>query len=244
MFKQLYFRQAMMYLNNQAGMAKTVNSGYGYPIPSGVPPQPPSQWVSSQMKLNGGQGPYAYNPSKGESLLAAHGWKKVGGMLTCESRQRWSNCGAGIAKGTQAKFSILYTSGITSQAGDVSVLKSGFALAGIQLAAQPETFNTLLGDTVPCKPIAVPVQVDVPVPGRLAVQRTRLRADRRAAVLDRFAEQLGQLLRPEDGQADRPDPHQQQHRRFRQLRQLLGDPGSGAVPALGHRRAGGEQQPA
>ena len=57
-----------------------------------------------------------------------------------------------IAKGTQAKFSVLYTSGITAQAGDVAVLKSGFAEAGIQLAAQPETFNTLLGDTVPCKP--------------------------------------------------------------------------------------------
>ena len=42
--------------------------------------------------------------------------------------------------------------GITIQAGQVSVLKSGFALAGIQLAAQPETFNTLLGDTTPCKP--------------------------------------------------------------------------------------------
>jgi peptide/nickel transport system substrate-binding protein len=147
-FKQLYFRQAMMYLNNQAGMAKTVHSGYGYPVPAGVPPQPPSQWVSSDMKLNGGQGPYAYNPAKGIALLTAHGWKKVGGVLTCES----SACGTGIAKGTQAKFSILYTSGIASQAGDVAVLKSGFAQAGIQLAAQPETFNTLLTDTVPCKP--------------------------------------------------------------------------------------------
>ena len=147
-FKQLYFRQAMMYLNNQAGMAKTVNSGYGYPVPAGVPPQPVSQWVSSQMKLNGGQGPYAYNTAKAISLLSAHGWKKVGGVLTCET----SACGTGIAKGTQAKFAMLYTSGIASQTGDVSVLKSGFAQAGIQLAATPETFNTLLGDTVPCKP--------------------------------------------------------------------------------------------
>ncbi len=151
-FKQLYFRQAMMYLNNQAGMAKTVNSGYGYPTTAGIPNQPPSQWVTPTMTENNAQGPYPYDPAKGESLLAAHGWKKVGGVLTCESAGSGaSNCGAGIAKGTAAKFSILYTSGITSQAGQVAVLKSGFALAGIQLAAQPETFNTLLGDTVPCK---------------------------------------------------------------------------------------------
>ncbi len=35
-----------MYLNNQAGMAKTVNSGYGYPTTAGIPNQPPSQWVT------------------------------------------------------------------------------------------------------------------------------------------------------------------------------------------------------
>src|SRR5271165_688794 len=92
---------AYINFNNPAGMAKTVNSGYCYPIPAGVPPQPPSQWVSSQMKVNGGQGPYAYDPSKAISLLSAHGWKKVGGVLTCES----SACGTGVAKGTQAKFS-------------------------------------------------------------------------------------------------------------------------------------------
>ena len=147
-FKQLYFRQAMMYLNNQAGMSKTVNSGYGYPTTAGIPNQPPSQWVTPTMTENAAQGPYPYNPAKAEALLAAHGWKKVGGVLTCES----SACGAGVKKGTQAKFAMLYTSGITTQAGQVSVLKSGFALAGIQLAAQPETFNNLLTFTTPCKP--------------------------------------------------------------------------------------------
>ncbi len=134
MFKQLYFRQAMMKLDNQAGMAKAVGRGYAYPTPAGVPPEPTSQWVSSDMKQNGGQGPYPYDPAKAKALLAAHGWKVVGGVLTCESAGTGaSNCGAGIAKGTQAKFSMLYTSGITTQADEVDILKSGFALAGIQL---------------------------------------------------------------------------------------------------------------
>jgi peptide/nickel transport system substrate-binding protein len=154
-FKQLYFRQAMQMLDNQAGMSKAVGRGYAYPTPAGVPPYPKSQWVSSDMTQNGGQGPYPYDPAKANALLKAHGWQVVGGVLTCQSAGTGaSNCGAGIAKGTQAKFSMAYTSGISTQADDVSILKSGLALAGIQLTPQAQTFNTLLGDTVPCKPTA------------------------------------------------------------------------------------------
>jgi peptide/nickel transport system substrate-binding protein len=152
-FKQLYFRQAMQMLDNQAGMSKAVGRGYAYPTPAGVPPFPKSQWVSSDMTQNGGQGPYPYDPTKAEALLKSHGWQVVGGVLTCESAGTGAaDCGAGIAKGTQASFSMAYTSGISTQADDVSILKSGLALAGIQLAPQAETFDTLLGDTVPCTP--------------------------------------------------------------------------------------------
>jgi peptide/nickel transport system substrate-binding protein len=150
-FKQLYFRQAMMMLNDQKGMDSSVGRGYSYPTNSGVPAQPPSQWVSSDMKANGGQGLYPYNPSKAKSLLGSHGWKVVGGVLTCEKPGSGSSdCGAGVAKGLQAKFTMLFSSGITTQADDVDILKSGFGQAGIQLSPQAETFNTLLGDTTPC----------------------------------------------------------------------------------------------
>ncbi len=152
-FRQLYFRQALMELNNQEGMSTSVGRGYWYPTPAGVPPEPVSQWVSSDMTENGGQGPYPYDPAKAEALLKAHGWQVVGGVLTCESAgTAASDCGAGIAKGTQAKFAMLYSSGISIQADMADVLKSGFGLAGIQLTLAPETFNTLLTDTVPCKP--------------------------------------------------------------------------------------------
>jgi len=152
-FKQLYFRQALMELNNQEGMSTSVGRGYWYPTPAGVPPEPVSQWVSSDMTENNGQGPYPYDPAKAEALLAAHGWQKVGGVLTCETAGPGAaDCGAGIAKGTQAKFAMLYSSGISIQADMADVLKSGFALAGIQLTLAAETFNTLLTYTVPCKP--------------------------------------------------------------------------------------------
>jgi peptide/nickel transport system substrate-binding protein len=148
--KQLYFRQALIELDNQSGMNTAVGRGYSVSTVSGVPIEPPSQWVSSDMKENGGQGPYPYNPTKAEALLAAHGWKKVGGVLTCES----SACGTGVKVGTQAKFTMAYTSGITTQADEVDILKSGLAEAGIQLTPEAETFDSLLADTTPCKSTA------------------------------------------------------------------------------------------
>ncbi len=152
-FRQLYFRQALMELNNQRGFDTAVGRGYWYPTSAGVPSEPASQWVTPVMKENGGQGPYPYDPAKAEALLAAHGWKKVGGVLTCETAGSGAgDCGAGIAKGTQAKFTMLYTSGNSVQADNVDVLKSGFGLAGIQLNPTAQTFDTLLADTVPCTP--------------------------------------------------------------------------------------------
>jgi peptide/nickel transport system substrate-binding protein len=149
LFRQLYFRQALMMLDDQAGMNASVGRGYSVSTDSGVPPEPAgNRWISPVMKENGGQGPYPYNVGKAKSLLAAHGWKVVGGVLTCES----SACGGGVKVGTQAKFSMLYTSGVSTQADEVDIVKSGFSQAGIQLTAQGETFDTLLGDTQPCTP--------------------------------------------------------------------------------------------
>ena len=152
-FRQLYFRQALQMLDNQKGMVSAVGRGYATITSAGVPTVPASQWVSSDMTANGGQGPYPYDPAKAEALLKAHGWKVVGGVLTCESAGTGAaDCGAGVAKGTQAKFSMLYTSGISTQEDEVDILKSGFGQAGIQLSPQGETFDTLLSDTTPCKP--------------------------------------------------------------------------------------------
>jgi peptide/nickel transport system substrate-binding protein len=150
-FKQLYFRQALQMLDDQAGMAKAVFTGYGYPTTSGVPNQPPSQWVSSDMTANNNSGPYPFDKAKAEALLASHGWTKVGGVLECTSPGTGaSQCGAGIAKNLPAKFAMAYSSGATTQAQTVDVLKSDWASAGIQLQTQAETFNSLLADLTPC----------------------------------------------------------------------------------------------
>ncbi len=245
LFRQLYFRQALMELDNQAGMSKVVGRGYWYPTPAGAPPEPVSQWVSSDMTENGGQGPYPYDPARAQALLAGHGWQKVGGVLTCESAGYGaSNCGAGIAKGTQAKFAMLYSSGIAIQADMADVLKSGLRAGRHPAHAhRPDVQHAAgLHRALYCERVAL--QLDVPVPGRLGVQRAGLRADRRCALPDRRAEQLRQLLESDDGRADQGHPHQQQPGHLPSVRQLHRDSGPGALDAVEHRRPGGQRQPA
>jgi peptide/nickel transport system substrate-binding protein len=150
-FKQLYFRQALQELVDQQGITKSINRGYGYPDTSGVPNQPNSQWISSDMTENGGAGPYPFSESKAQAALTAHGWSKVNGVLTCQKAGSAANeCGAGITQGQQAKFVMDYTSGIQAQASTAQVYKSDLASAGIQLSTVAQTFNTLLGELTPC----------------------------------------------------------------------------------------------
>ena len=152
-FKKLYFRQAITMLEDQPLMNNTVGRGYSVSTVAGVPSEPKSQWISPVMKEHDGQGPYPYDKAKARALLKAHGWKVVRGVLTCERAGTGaSDCGPGIPKGRQAKFSMLYTSGIPLQQDLVNILKSGLKQAGIVLTAKAQTFDTLLSDTVPCTP--------------------------------------------------------------------------------------------
>jgi peptide/nickel transport system substrate-binding protein len=151
--RQLYFRQALQMLDNEAGMNKAVGRGYSASTVAGVPSQPPSLWTSPVMKENDGRGPFPYAPAVAQALLEAHGWRKVHGVLTCERAGRGAtDCGAGIPKGRQARFSMLYISQLPTQEDDVYILSSGFKQAGIQLTPIGEPFSTLLADSVPCTP--------------------------------------------------------------------------------------------
>ncbi len=152
-FRQLYFRQALAVLDDQQAMNIAIGRGYSVATVAGVPSEPPSKWVSPVMKENGGQGPYRYDVAKVAALLTAHGWKVVNGVQTCERAGTGaSDCGAGIPKGRQAKFTMLYYSPDTTQEDTVDILKAAFGLARIQLRPKGELFDKLLGDTAPCRP--------------------------------------------------------------------------------------------
>jgi peptide/nickel transport system substrate-binding protein len=145
-FKQLYFRQALMYVNDQVGMSKAIYRGYAYPTTGPVPPKPANAFEPAVESANGGTGPYPFDIAKAKSLLESHGWKMVGGVMTCEDPAK---CGSGVKAGTQAKFTMLYTSGVASLAAQEDVYKSDAAQAGISIALQAESFSTLLGVAVP-----------------------------------------------------------------------------------------------
>jgi peptide/nickel transport system substrate-binding protein len=148
-YKQLYVRQAIQELIDQEGMIKSVDRGYGYPTSGGVPTQPVSQWVPSVQNQNGGQGPYAFSITNAMSLLTSHGWKEVGGVMTCETP---SLCGAGVTAGTKLSMTMDYATGVTAFQQEVAIIKSDMSEAGIAMTLVPQSFNTIIVESSPCQP--------------------------------------------------------------------------------------------
>ena len=145
---QLYFRQAMQTLVDQPLYIKKISKGYGVPTYGPVPVAPKNSFASSYEKSN----PYPYNPGKAKSLLSSHGWKVVpNGTSTCQNPGTGSNqCGKGIAKGAKLVFNLEYASGSTSLTQLMNAEKSSWAQAGINITLNSASFNTVLGNAVPC----------------------------------------------------------------------------------------------
>jgi len=143
-FSQLYVRQALAYLVDQAGMDKAIYRGYGYPTTGPAPTEPANQWVPT---VENGNGPYPFSIAKATSLLTSHGWTKVNGVMTCTDPAK---CGPGIASGTQLKFTLDYATGVSGFPEEVDVYKSDASKAGVIINMVGETFNTIIGTAVPC----------------------------------------------------------------------------------------------
>jgi peptide/nickel transport system substrate-binding protein len=152
-FKQLYIRQALQETVDQPGMDNAIYRGYSVPTSGGVPTVPVNQWTPPIQKENSGQGPYAFSVSTATSLLTSHGWSKVGGVMTCEKPGTGAGqCGAGIAKGTPFKFTLDWATGQASVQQQVAVYKSDASKAGIDVNLVGQSFNTIIGESTPCKP--------------------------------------------------------------------------------------------
>jgi peptide/nickel transport system substrate-binding protein len=152
-FKQLYVRQALQETVDQEGMVKAIQRGYGYPTSGGVPSQPSNQWAPAIQNSNGGQGPYPFSVANATSLLTEHGWKEVGGVMTCQAPgPSGTECGPGVAAGTRLALTVDYATGVANFQSEVALLKSDMAQAGIELSLVPRSFDTILGEAAPCKP--------------------------------------------------------------------------------------------
>ncbi len=139
--RQLYFRQAMAYLMNQAAVIEGPLRGYGVPTVGPVPNTPASRFLSPAGRRGD---PFPYNPAKARALLASHGWTVVpGGVTTCAVPAR---CGARIRKGQGLELGFVYAP--ASVHGDwlteeMTALQSNAAALGIRLDLKPESSNSV-----------------------------------------------------------------------------------------------------
>jgi peptide/nickel transport system substrate-binding protein len=158
MVRQLYIRQAMQYAEDQPGIAKAIWRGYATPTSGPVPTVPANPFVPAIENENGGQGPYPYDPAKATALLASHGWKEVGGVMTCQDPAK---CGAGITKGEQLKLTFDYATGVAAATATYQAVKSEESSVGIDVTLIGESFNTIIGESAPCAPMGPKCNVQV-----------------------------------------------------------------------------------
>jgi peptide/nickel transport system substrate-binding protein len=156
--RQLYIRQAMQYAEDQPGISKAIWRNYATPDAGPVPTVPANQFVPAVENENGGQGPYPYDPAKATALLTSHGWKSVGGVMTCQDPAK---CGTGITSGEQLKMTFDYATGVAAATATYQAIKSEESQVGIDVTLVGQSFNTIIGESAPCAPMGPKCNVQV-----------------------------------------------------------------------------------
>ncbi len=134
--RQLYFRQALAYMMNQAAVISGPLRGYGVPTVGPVAATPQTSFLSPAGKAGD---PFPYSPGKAKNLLASHGWKVVpDGVSTCTDPAK---CGPGIKKGTGLSFNFPYATGVSWITSEMTQLQSNAASIGIKLNLEPKPFD-------------------------------------------------------------------------------------------------------
>ena len=142
--KQLYFRQALAYLMNQAAVISGPLRGYATPTVGPVGAAPVTSVLSPTGKsdLSSDASPFPYNPGKAKSLLSSHGWTVVpNGTDTCTDPAK---CGPGITAGTALSFNFPYDTGTAWTASEMTQLQSNAASVGIKLNLEPKPFDQVI----------------------------------------------------------------------------------------------------
>jgi peptide/nickel transport system substrate-binding protein len=134
--KQLYFRQALEDMMNQAAVISGPLRGYGTETVGPVSDTPVTQFLSAKGRSGN---PYPYDPSKAKELLTSHGWNVVAnGVSTCTNP---SLCGPGIKKGQGMTFNLPYATGTAWIQSEMTQLQSNAAQIGIKLNLEPKPFD-------------------------------------------------------------------------------------------------------
>ena len=134
--RQLYFRQALEDLLNQAAVIKGPLRGYGTETVGPVGSAPVTNYLSPTLKAGN---PFPYNPTVAKNLLASHGWKVVpNGVSTCADPAK---CGPGVKANQQLTFNLPFATGVAWQTSEMDQLQSNASLVGIKINLQPKPFN-------------------------------------------------------------------------------------------------------
>lgn len=148
---QLYVRQALAHLEDEAGYIKAFFGGAGGQAYGPVPSLPSSPFTPSDAKTD----PYPYSVPDAISLLKGHGWAvHPGGTDVCAKAGTGpGECGAGISAGTKMAFNLIHatTPGIIGE--QVTALASAARQAGFNISLSSSNFNYII------------TNYDDPVPG-------------------------------------------------------------------------------
>jgi peptide/nickel transport system substrate-binding protein len=138
---QLYFRQTMQHLEDQAGQIKAYFNGAGDPAYGPIPAFPKSPFLPANAATN----PYPFSVQTAMTTLKNNGWNVVAnGTDTCaKPGTATGDCGAGVPAGAKLAFNLIYntTPPIPQQVED---LASNAKAAGIEIALSGSNFNFMI----------------------------------------------------------------------------------------------------
>jgi peptide/nickel transport system substrate-binding protein len=136
---QLYVRQALAHLEDEAGYVKAFFHGAGGLAYGPVPAVPTSPYSPANAVNN----PYPFSITAAGNLLKSHGWTVVpGGVSTCAKPGTGSGeCGSGIPAGTKLTFNVLYVNDPAITGEMLTDWASDAKKVGIAVTLQAGTFN-------------------------------------------------------------------------------------------------------
>jgi peptide/nickel transport system substrate-binding protein len=139
---QLYIRQALTHLEDEAGYIRAFFHGAGGLAYGPVPSVPASPYTPADALKN----PYPYSVAAAAELLKSHGWTVVpGGSSTCAKPGTGpGQCGAGIPAGTKLAFNVIYASDPVIFGEELTAWSSDAKKVGITIALQSGTLNHVL----------------------------------------------------------------------------------------------------